>query len=81
MHNHSDKEMVYCERKVLKVLTLKAEKQISTLSSLVRCLLLGSKETISQAFRIEYRVIKLHSIICKSCLNKVDLIKEKLYNA
>lgn len=53
--------MVSCERKVLKVLTLKAEKQISTLSSLVRCLLLGSKETMSQAFRIEYRVIELHS--------------------
>lgn len=72
--------MVYCKREVLKVLTLQAEKQISTLSSLLRCLLLGSKETISQAFRIEYRVIELHSIICKSCLDKVDLMKEKLYN-
>lgn len=81
VHNHLDKEMVCCKREVLEVPTLKAEKQISTLSSFVRCLLLGSKETISQAFRIEYRVIELHSIICKSCLNKVDLIKGKLYNA
>lgn len=80
VHNHSDKEMVCCKREVLEVPTLKAEKQISTLSSFVRCLLLGLKETISQAFRIEYRVIELHSIICKSCLNKVDLIKGKLYN-
>lgn len=57
MNNHSDEEIVYCKRKILEILALKTEKQMSTLSSFVRCLLLGSKETISLGFRIEYRVI------------------------
>lgn len=44
MNNHSDEEIVYCKRKILEILALKTEKQMSTLSSFVTCLLLGSKK-------------------------------------